>query len=126
MTGQVKEDILTRFVELGVRIAGGRIRFAPGFLRGEEFLEMPGEFRSFSDSGHAEVLSLPAGSLAFTICNVPVVYSRAPGGPALRIHMATGEIRSRDVAELTVAESGSVFLRSGRIRRIDVTVRPCR
>ena len=126
MTGQVKEDILTRFVELGVRIAAGRIRFAPGFLRDEEFLETPGEFRSFSDTGSAECLALPAGSLAFTICNVPVVCSRGPGGPALRIHMATGEIRSREVAELTVDESESVFLRSGSICRIDVTVRPCR
>jgi len=131
MTGQVKEDILTRFLELGVRTVAGRIRFAPGFLRDEEFLATPGEFRFFSDTGSAEVLALPAGSLAFTICNVPVVYSRAPGGPAqrvhmLRVHMATGEIRSRDVAELTVDESGSVFLRSGIICRIDVTVGPCR
>jgi hypothetical protein len=126
MTGQVKEDILTRFLELGVRTAAGRIRFAPGFLRDDEFLETPGEFRSFSDAGNSEALALPAGSLAFTICNVPVVYSRAPGGPALRIQMATGEIRSRDVAELTFDESQSVFLRSGSICRIDVTVGPCR
>ncbi len=32
MTGQVKEEILTRFGELGLRIVGGRIALAPGLL----------------------------------------------------------------------------------------------
>ena len=36
MTGQVKEEILARWGELGVRVQGGRIRFDPVLLDGAE------------------------------------------------------------------------------------------
>ena len=37
MTGQVKEDILCRFGELGVRVQQGQVSFRPTLLRDEEF-----------------------------------------------------------------------------------------
>ncbi len=33
MTGQVKEEVLSRFGELGVRVSGGAVRFQPDLLR---------------------------------------------------------------------------------------------
>ncbi len=38
MTGQVKEGILTRFGELGMRIVDGRISLCPGLLRADELI----------------------------------------------------------------------------------------
>src|SRR5690606_32056530 len=41
MTGQVKEEILTRFGELGVTVADGIVTFAPRLLAQSEFLREP-------------------------------------------------------------------------------------
>ena len=38
MTGQVKEEILTRLGELGLRLGGGRISLSPGLLRPNEMV----------------------------------------------------------------------------------------
>ena len=37
MTGQVKEDILSRIGELGAIVSKGVLSFSPGLLRGREF-----------------------------------------------------------------------------------------
>lgn len=44
MTGQVKEDILSRFGELGVFVTEGKLGFNPRLLRVEEFLNIPKTF----------------------------------------------------------------------------------
>jgi len=38
MTGQVKEEILCRFGELGVRVSNGEVHFQPDLLRASEFM----------------------------------------------------------------------------------------
>ena len=44
MTGQVKEDILSRFGELGVFVKEGKLFFNPRLLRENEFLKDPSSF----------------------------------------------------------------------------------
>ena len=39
MTGQVKEEVITRLGELGLAVEGGQIHFRPHLLRASEFLE---------------------------------------------------------------------------------------
>ena len=39
MTGQVKEDVLSRFGELGVVVSEGKLGFNPRLLRKNEFLQ---------------------------------------------------------------------------------------
>ena len=55
MTGQVKEDIISRWFELGVSVRDGQITFAPTMLRDEDFQD---------------------GELRFTYCGTEIVYSR--------------------------------------------------
>ena len=55
MTGQVKEDIISRWFELGVSVRDGQITFAPTMLRDEDFKD---------------------GELRFTYCGTEIVYSR--------------------------------------------------
>ena len=63
MTGQVKEEILTRLGELGVEVEGGRVRFRPLLLRPGEFLRQAGTYRGFDVSGEAQAIAVPAGGL---------------------------------------------------------------
>lgn len=74
MTGQVKEDILARFGELGVFVQEGRLHFQPGILKKSEFLT-ESQTINFVDifTQHHEI-TLEENSLFFTYCQIPVVY----------------------------------------------------
>jgi len=125
MTGQVKEEILCRFGELGVRVRGGTVHFQPSLLRAREFVSDPRAFRYLDVGSEWQTISVLARGLAFTWCQVPIVYR-------LDENAATGVTVSRDDGTLLEivepalpgAESNALFARSGRIRRIDVFLHP--
>ena len=121
MTGQVKEDILSRIGELGVKVVNGCLHFQPNLLRRTEFLTEPGHFDYVDLSGQTQKLALPADSLAFTYCQVPVVYHRSEQ-PALKVHWQNGDqVQSANTA-LDQATSQSLFRRRGDIVKIEVWV----
>ncbi len=91
MTGQVKEDILCRWGELGVHVEGGQIVFRPSLLRRDEFLGAGATFAFVDVSGQEQSLALDESSLGFTTCQIPVVY-RQSETPALRTVSASGEV----------------------------------
>ncbi len=122
MTGQVKEDILCRWGELGVLVRDGQISFQPNLLRAEELTTEPTTFRYVDLDGADRSIELEAGQLAFTYCGVPVVYRRADA-LAVRVTGADGE-RQLDEAALSRETSARVFRRSGDVARIDVGVMP--
>ncbi len=121
MTGQVKEEILTRLGELGVRIAGGRVRFEPTLLKRAEFFDRPHEFRYFGVGGSEEVWPMDAGTLAFTLFQVPVSY-RLAASPSVSLEMADGGRARFEGTIIPESESRSLFRRSGLIRRIHVAI----
>ena len=122
LTGQVKEDILARWAELGVRVAKGRIEFRPILLRLSEFSPVPHTFRWVDFRGGVRWLELEAGTLAFTYCQTPVVYHAAESG-ALRVvrQWGTEEMEGLVLPEETSSE---IFRRTGTVERIDVFLRP--
>lgn len=122
MTGQVKEEILTRFGELGVHVEGGTIRFEPFLLPASEFIEEPAEFHYFDVKGRARTLLLPAHSLAFTFCQVPVCYHLVDDDPRIRITFADGSLRHLNRSTLDPGLAQAVFHRSGRIDHIRVDI----
>lgn len=122
MTGQVKEEILTRFGELGVRVEEGTIRFEPFLLPASEFIEEPVEFHYFDVKGRDRTLLLPARSLAFTFCQVPVCYHLVDDDPRIRITLADGSLRYLSGSTLESGLSKAVFRRSGRIDQIRVDI----
>ena len=91
MTGQVKEEILTRLGELGVSVQRGALCFAPSLLRRDEFLAAPGEFEYIDVAHQPRTVSLPSDSLAFTVCQTPVVYVCGER-PTLQVTLADGQI----------------------------------
>jgi hypothetical protein len=74
MTGQVKEDILTRFGELGVKVSEGKLTFTPQLLQKEELLSEEKTIDYLNVFGETKSLVLPKNALAFTVCQVPVIY----------------------------------------------------
>jgi hypothetical protein len=124
LTGQVKEDILCRLGELGVFVREGRIVFEPLLLRRVEFLANPGTFQYFDFFGASHRLQLPSASLAFTYCQVPVIY-RLGRDNGITVVSADGrEGKMRDLT-LDAAASRSIFTRAGIISRLIVNLREC-
>jgi hypothetical protein len=74
MTGQVKEDILTRIGELGVQMKDGQLSFNPQILAKEEFLQIDTTANFVMVDGSIQKINLAKNSLAFTVCQVPVIY----------------------------------------------------
>jgi hypothetical protein len=122
MTGQVKEEILTRAGELGILVVNGALRFEPFLLRAREFLQRPASFRYVDVDGGVQAIPLPTGSLAFTFCQVPVVYERVVGDPWIRVVFRDGFASEAPGGRLDPALSAEVFARSGRIECIRVGV----
>jgi hypothetical protein len=122
MTGQVKEEVLTRFAELGVAVHGGCVSFRPLLLRKSEFLREPAELSTFDLTGNAITVPLGKDTLGFTYCQVPVVYHLSDK-LHIRLTQRTGnEEISGDT--LPAAASAELFARTGSIQQIDVWTRP--
>jgi len=123
MTGQAKEDILARFIELGAEAVDGRLRLAPRLLRRSEFLDVSHAFSYLALDGTPETWDLPAGSMAFTCCQVPVCY-RLGDAPAVELEHRDGSVETVAGNVLPAEASAAIFGRRGTVRRITVTVRP--
>jgi hypothetical protein len=119
MTGQVKEEVLTRRIELGVQIRNGRILLAPETVPLREFGDSPRTFDYVDVAGRDSRIELPARALAFTLCQTPVVYRL--GDPAIITVQRHGlEPLVFAHGGLDAATSRSVFAREGIVARIDV------
>jgi hypothetical protein len=125
MTGQVKEDILTRLGELGVYIRQGALHFAPGLLQREEFLAAPGDFSFINIAGEQQTLSLPADSLAFTFCQTPVIYTCGDTA-CIKVTYAGDRSEIKLGTRLDAATSQHIFARDGQIQSLHVTVEICK
>lgn len=111
MTGQVKEEIITRLDELGVRIDGACARFAIDEVACAEFLEKDSVF---------EKIPVGAGELAFTFCGVPVIYRRQAAAARIEVLLTDGTKLNFDGDKLPHECSRELFGRTGKILRIDV------
>jgi hypothetical protein len=119
MTGQVKEDIISRLGEMGVVVAGGRLCFRRYLVRCEDFLTQASEFAYYNVDGRRCSLDLDPGTMAFTTCQLPVVVHRS-GPQRIEITSAEGPRHTVEALELDASASATVFGRSGVIRRLDV------
>jgi len=122
MTGQVKEEILTRFGELGVRVEDGTVEFKPTLLRSGEFLEHPAEYHFFDVAGKARRQALPTGSLAFTFCQTPVIYRLVQGDARLQVVYRDGTTREYPGGLLDLRASADLLERNGRIDVIEAEI----
>jgi hypothetical protein len=127
MTGMVKEEVLTRFGELGVRVNEGAVKFEMGLLRAREFVASPRTFRFLDVDGQWRELTVPKSGLAFTWCQVPIVYRLDDSAePAVTVTLDDGSHLTPIGLTLPTELSAELFQRSGRIRRVELVVRRSR
>jgi hypothetical protein len=75
MTGQVKEEVLTRFGELGIQVKGGLVVINPQLLRVQEFCSNVTVFKYLDVNNQWQFIDIRPDSLAFTWCQVPFIYT---------------------------------------------------
>lgn len=99
MTGQVKEDIISRFFELGLHVINGEIHIQTAMLRPEEFKD---------------------GELRFTYCQTPFVY-RLSDTDSIDIEMSDGTITHCALC-ITHCLSRHIFARDTQIKQVIVNI----
>lgn len=119
LTGQVKEDVLCRFGELGITVKDGNIRFNPRLLQREEFVIRRLAFNYYDMAGGRQCLTLKPGELAFTYCQVPIIYrlGRANGLIVIRVD---GTKQQSELLTLDNTASCAILERNGQIARVEV------
>ncbi len=121
MTGQVKEELVTRMGELGIFVERGGISFHPALLKRQEFTDTATVFEYIDVRGQRRSIELPANSLAYTFCQVPIVYVAADEKKIMvrytdaRLHEMTGH-------DLDAETSQHILRRDDRIKQLDVYV----
>ena len=100
MTGQVKEDIISRFRELGLRVADGALHIEPVLLREDEFQN---------------------GELCFTYCAVPFTY-RKSSNRQIALRLSNGETVALPDNCIPAEWAAHLFARDGVVAEVEVEV----
>ena len=114
---------MARMAELGAFLEGGTLSFDTLMLRQSEFTTQEATFVTIDVSGQEQPIELPPGSLAYTFCQVPIVYIRSDED-RVEVVYTDGYQRQVDGQQLDVETSGHVFHRDGHVGRITVYLRP--
>lgn len=121
MTGQVKEDIICRFGELGVFVIDGKIAFKPILLRRNEFASKGKTIEYVNTKGSTQILNTPANALVFTYCQVPVIY-QISNAEFIEIEYNDGSIQKVESTMLPENESKILFDRTGELKALRVFI----
>jgi len=105
MTGQVKEDILNRFFELGLVVSNGQLSIQPILLKDSEYI-------SSSDASNAPYLS-------FTYCSVPFVYV-LDGGIGIDLILQDGTFEQISGYVLSLEHCQAIFMHDRQINKVIV------
>ncbi|MDZ7834428.1 MAG: hypothetical protein U5K84_02910 [Alkalibacterium sp.] len=124
MTGQVKEDFISRLGELGIKVEEGRIQFIPVLLAESEFLN---ETTDWSlpvnvDGAETAAIRLKEGTLGFTFCSVPVTYDLGDKQKIVVSYKDGTKNVFEDTDTLDSETSQAIFSREGSIDSISVSV----
>lgn len=122
MTGQVKEDFISRMGELGVRIIDGEIVFDSALLNPNEFIEEEHVFEYVSEDGQKHQIPLKSRQLGFTFCQKPLIYSISDH-ENIKVFLTNGEVDEINGNAITKELSGLIFNRSKKVERIEVAFR---
>lgn len=106
MTGQVKEDIISRFYELGVQVENGCLTINPTILKTDEFICTASE----------------TSWLSFSYCSIPFVYELSEKA-GIEVIYANGKIEKQTGYMLNRLQSQAVFNRDSGITQILVHIK---
>ena len=117
MTGQVKEDILSRFAEIGVHIDAGCLCFRMELFDHDELLEEDDSLTFFNLHAEQQTVPIPANGFGFTLFQVPVVYQSSVTDK-IEVEFFNGQSRVFQGLCLDAETSGELFSRKGQIAKI--------
>jgi hypothetical protein len=117
MSGQVKEDLLSRLGEVGLRIREGQIQFDGSLLHDAELREAEGSLKTPA----GDSIAVPKGALAISHCGVPFIIQRG-ASPRFELIAGNGTRTPQEGAVLDAATSRAIWARTGEIRRVEVTL----
>ena len=121
MTGQVKEDVLVRIGEFGVKMNDGKLHFKPTFLKKEAFLSNDTEASFIMVDGLKKQLHLKKNSLAFTTCQIPVIYKMNTASKIV-LNFKNGDTKTFESLELNKEETKKIVQRTNEISVIEVSL----
>jgi hypothetical protein len=121
MTGQVKEDLLSRFGELGVFVKNGTVFFKPRLLKKSEFLSSAKNFEYIAVNGDKNILNIDENQLCFTYCQVPIIYVLS-SKEALEIVYNDDSKKEFNGLSLDKNTSNQLFNRTNEINYIKVFI----
>lgn len=119
LTGQVKEDVISRLGELGLYIKDGKIAFNTSLLNEEEILEQKQKFEFVNLQGEKEIVELNENQIAFTFCQVPIIYNFKQERK-ICVLLNDGNIEINNQNSLNTEYSQSIFERKGEIKKVEV------
>ncbi|MFO7828511.1 MAG: hypothetical protein R6V23_07820, partial [Bacteroidales bacterium] len=121
LTGQVKEDFISRLGEMGIRILNGEIYFDTSLLNHEEILTGQKEFEYYSIKGEKQKIIVDNNQLALTFCQVPIIYTASKEDTIIVTFKNNQQIKLSGKT-LKKDISKQVFMRTGDVEKIDVWV----
>ena len=122
MTGQVKEEILTRFGELGCFVNNGCIMFDTSLLQNSEFLNAKKVFSYFDISKQKCQIKIYQNQLAYTFCQVPIVYTFSKLSSSVTLFLNDGTKVKIKGNTIDKENSKFVFERAGKIKKIECII----
>ncbi|MFA9391308.1 MAG: hypothetical protein ACERKD_15975 [Prolixibacteraceae bacterium] len=120
MTGQVKEDVLSRWMELGLEVKNGRLCFHPEWVDVAEFVSGSLAQESyFIQHFNLKIEELTQG-LLFSFCHIPIIYQKA-AETKIQLELYDGNFLEWNTNELDEKWSSAIFKRSGEVKQITVS-----
>ena len=105
-----------------VKINKGKLLFQPMILNKNEFLLTEQEATFNMVDGSLKTLKLEKGTLAFTVCQVPVIYKIATSNQ-MELYYDNGSEEVIDSLELDLQKSTKIFQRTGEIGLVIVSIK---
>lgn len=122
MTGQVKEDIITRFKELGFLIRDGKISILPNLIKKDEFLRNPEIFKYRDLEDQEQILKCKANSLVFTNCQIPFILNISNKDKII-VHKNDDDKIEFDKLVIDEEISKQIFYRVNNIKLVEVFIK---
>jgi hypothetical protein len=109
---------MARWRELGIVVKDGKLIFEPKQLLEKEFLTEETQFTYIDLSGKPQTITLSAGSLAFTFCQVPIIYKRGEQN-LIHLHFEHDTVKTIHGNVLSAEDSQHIFKRTGKVFQIE-------
>ena len=119
MTGQVKEDLISRWGELGLIIRDGQIHFSPSLFKSSWFLNKSQVYYYYDLNGKRQSLMLCENMFAYTFCQVPVIYILSDQSN-ICVYFKDGSEEEIFDNKISESISQSIFRREDKINKIEV------